>query len=327
MCAKPKSSGYPSYGKMSKASVEIGNALDALHGGQITLGTYVKQKAAVASKYGLSPKEAGLAVAMAHMQTEDEKKQAYEEEFLGKSKSDATQQPSKDASAPQTGSKAQAETLSTLPGQNGNPWPPNVDSKHLDYDGGGGLGIWNQFGGGVQNGGVSNPTAKKMNTAVKSFTGSGYSSIRKAQQAGDTMSATGQKGVLCEQFIEAGIKSGNGWNGGPTYRGIGGLSDAAWNALRSKKPGEEIDCNFGATASWSTHRQTSEHFGGSHNHITFVHLGSSQKGVSVDRISTCMGENEVLVSKDARFRVVAVADPVSLGYNGSQTYIYVEDID
>lgn len=219
---------------------------------------------------------------------------------------------------------AEKASLSSLPGQNGNPWPPDAGKNHLEYEGGGGLGVWNQFGGGVKNGGVSSQTAKEFYSAVDDFTGDYYDDIRYAMKNGDTSSHWGKQGAMCEKFIAAGIKSGNGWNGGATYRGVGGLSNTALKAIHNMKPGDEVDCNWGGAASWSTKRSVSEGFGSGYNHVTFVHTGSKQKGVSVAKIAHYgTGEQEVLVSKDAKYKVVAVV-PGKVGAYG-QTYVYVED--
>lgn len=234
--------------------------------------------------------------------------------------------------AQESGTPTTGDTNS-LPGINGNPWPDDADDNHLDYPGGGGLGIWNQFGGGVKNGGVSSQTAKDMYSAVASFSGSGYSWIREAQAAGDTTSNYGKKGKLCEDFITAGVKSGNGWNGGPTYRGIDGISNAAFNAYANLKPGDSVDPNFGGTASWSTNKDVSfSGFSGGNNSVVFVHTGSSQpKGVSIDAISSNGGEMEVLVSKDSKYKVQHVAKYKGQGWSGvgvsSTEYllVYVED--
>lgn len=235
------------------------------------------------------------------------------------------------AEAAKLTSTTNVEAAKNLPGQNGNPWPPDKDSNHLAYEGGKGLGIWNQFGGGVKNGGVDSKTAKEMYGAVASFTGSGYSSIRAAQASGNTTSMAGKNGVTCEKFIEAGVKSGNGWTGGPTYRGIEFISDTAFKGYASLKPGDSVDANNGGTASWSTHKNTAfKQFSGGNNSVVFVHLGSKQpKGVSVDSISTCKGEKEVLVSKDAKFKVQNVAQFAGngeVGYSGTN-YLLVYVVD
>lgn len=302
------SSGYTKY---SKAAKEVSDLKDDLHNGKITLGQYAKAKHAIMDKNGFNSDDAKLVLGMTNMTSESEKKQAYKD---AKNKTTKTEQPS------------QVTASKNLAGQNGNPWPPNASGNHLEYEGGGGKGIWKQFGGGKKNGGVTSQEAKDMYSAVRDFTGSYSSAIRSAQQKGDTSSYYGKQGAQVENFIAAGIKSGNGWNGGATYRGIGGISDAALKNIQALKPGDSVDCNLSAAASWSTNRHTSEGFGSSYNHVTFVHTGSSQKGVSVKKISSVGYENEVLVSKSAKYKVVAVV-PGPVGKYNSQTYVYVEDAD
>lgn len=312
--------GSSGYTKVKKASKEISDLKDALHGGLISLGEYSKAKHDVVDKYGLSKDEAKLALGMTNMTSEADKKKAYDE-ANDKKKPDP-------AEVLKTVQQAQANYLAKkdLPGQAGNPWPPDAGKNHLKYEGGGGLGVWNQFGGGAKNGGVSSAKAKELYKAVDDFTGNHYDQIRDAMKAGDTTSQWGKQGAKCEEFISAGIKAGQGWNGGATYRGVGGLSNAALTAIHNMKAGDPIDCNWGGCASWSTKRSVSEGFGSGYNHVTFVHLGSKQKGVSVTNIAHYgTGEQEVLVSKDAKFKVAAVVAGKVGTY--SQTYVYVEDAD
>ena len=313
------SSGFLSKAKQAKIKAEADAVSEKLANGEISLGEAMKQKKAIVQKYGITPKElTDIQWGGTGGQVEALKK------AVEAKKNQTAQEPNQTAQEP---SATTSVDVSNLPGQNGNPWPPNADGSHIAYSEGGGLAIWTQLGGGVANGGVSSQTAKDMNAAVKAYTGSQYGLIRDAYIAGDTTSGYGKKATAVQAFIDKSIETGNGWTGGPTYRGIGGLSDSTWKSIVGLKPGESVDCNLSAPASWSTHRQTAEGFGGSKNHITFVHLGSSQKGVSVDHISTCEGENEVLVSGTAKFRVVAVSPTKHTGSWGSNTYVYVEDAD
>lgn len=305
------SSGFISKAKQAKIKAEADAVSSKLAKGEISLGEAMKEKKAIANKYGIEGKT------LTSIQYGDYASQVAELKKAVEAK--------KSQSAQGTSTAASVDA-SSFAGQNGNPWPPDASKNHLDYEGGASLGIWNQFGGGVKNGGVTSQQAKDMYSAVRDFTGSYSSAIRSAQQKGDTSSFYGKQGQEVENFIAAGIKSGNGWNGGATYRGIGGISDTALKNIQSMKAGDIIDCNLSAAASWSTNRSTSEGFGSSYNHVTFVHLGKSQKGVSVKKISSVGYENEVLVSKDAKYKVAAiVAGPVG-SYN-SQTYVYVEDAD
>ena len=220
-------------------------------------------------------------------------------------------------------------SISNLPGINGNPWPPDADGNHLQYTGGGVAGIRSQFGDTV-----SEQTAGEMYDAVRYFTGYGYGDVRDAQSSGATNSFAGVRGQRCEEFIAAGVASGNGWNGGPTYRGIEYISDDAFKAFSALQAGDTVDPNFGGTASWSTNKDIAfAGFSGGKNSVVFVHAGSSQPmGVSVDRISSNSGEMEVMVSKDSRYRVQHVetyagqGGPDGVGISGTNyLLVYVED--
>ena len=246
--------GHGASSGFSKAQKEVNELYAKLENGDIKLGEYTKGKLNIADKYGISIAD-----------------------INGMSQSGLDVKPKQGSAQTSTTDVAAAKNL---PGQNGNPWPPDAGKNHLNYEGGGGLGIWNQFGGGAKNGGVSSSQAKQMYNAVDSFTGNHYDDIRSAMQNGDTTSTYGKQGVMCEKFISAGVKAGQGWNGGATYRGVGGLSNKALQAIHNMKPGDSIDCNWGGCASWSTKRSVSEHFGSSYNHVTFVHLGARSQRAS-----------------------------------------------
>lgn len=169
--------------------------------------------------------------------------------------------------------------------------------------------------------------ADEMYSALYNFTGDYYEEIREAQRAGDTSSFYGQKSVTLENFIAKSIETGNGWNGGATYRGIDGISDEAFANISSLKHGDSVDPNFGGSASWSTKRDIAEHgFSGGKNSVVFVHVGPSQKGVSVKNLSAFgPSENEVLVSKDAKYKVQQVVQAHSGTNDSKYTYVYVVD--
>lgn len=217
-----------------------------------------------------------------------------------------------------------------LAGQNGNKWPPSANNSSYHYGWHTGMDIFNKYGGSYKDGGVGGQNSKEMYSAIKSFTGSGYTSIRKAQLNGDTTSAAGKKGQKLEDFIAEGVKRGHGWKGGATYRGIG-VSDSVLETFKSMSVGDTIDCNGGGSASWSTHRPKSEQFAKSYggpNRVVFVHTGKTQNGVSVKNLSTIgPSEYEVLCSKNNKYKVQAVVPATSTYGSGqsSYTYIYVED--
>lgn len=208
---------------------------------------------------------------------------------------------------------------SNIAGQNGNPWPPDGSDNHLAWQNS--KGIYDQLGSIV-----TGLEADEMYSSLYNFTGNYYEEIREAQRNGDTTSEYGKKSVTLESFIAKSIESGNGWDGGATYRGIDGISDEAFANLSSLKPGDQVDPNFGGSASWSTKRDIAEHgFSGGKNSVIFVHTGNSQMGVSVKNMSAYgPDENEVLVSKNAKYKVQQVV-PAHSGTNDTKyTYVYVE---
>jgi len=165
--------------------------------------------------------------------------------------------------------------------------------------------------------GTSVERAKELYASVQEFTGSYYSSIRSAQR-GESSDATAlRNGDNLEAYIAAAPK----WGGGMTYRGIGVSKETAATLMKNWNKGAIIDINGKGTASWSTDKSVSKSFA-SHGEIHLVFQCRTQsKGTSIKHISHFNHEQEVLVSKNAKYRVVGVPK-TSRGY----TYIEVEEV-
>ena len=221
------------------------------------------------------------------------------------------------------------ESLENAPGYNGNDFPDS-GANHIQYD------IGNLPYGDVdydaakrdvqKRFGVSEEDADRMVDGVAAFTGSPYSEIRDAQSKGDTTSWYGRMGKGAEDFIAAGVASGNGWNGGNTYRGIA-VNDAAFDAITSMRSGSNIDIHLNGSASWATNVHTARDFAsdnygvrGNNHMLVFVNLDASQNGVSVARISSSGEyEQEVLCSRGNKYKKVGDYS------EGDYTYIYVRN--
>lgn len=159
--------------------------------------------------------------------------------------------------------------------------------------------------------------AKDMYNAVKTFTSnSGYGLMRDAQM-GKNQSATGKKlAEQAEKYIDHAPK----WGGGVTYRGVP-MSKKQLAAIKAGKP---VDPGLSALASWSTQEGTARGFaskGGSGSaHVVFVSQ-TKNKGTSIKHISHYAHENEVLVSKNAKYTVTSISTKPGSPY----TYVYVKE--
>lgn len=162
--------------------------------------------------------------------------------------------------------------------------------------------------------------AKDMFDAVQDFTGSAYSGIRRTQRgekASDIPEL--QKKYDSEaKRIEGYIERAPKWGGGVTYRGM----SLPASAVKGLKVGGTFDVNLG-TASWSTQESTARNFAKSSSGdkpVVFVSQTQS-KGTSIKHISNFTKENEVLVSKNAKYTITNISTKPGSPY----TYVYVKE--
>jgi len=224
--------------------------------------------------------------------------------------------------------RTRREDLSGAPGYGGNAFPDST-GNHIVYSGGMSSDwdydvddedavirdIRERFGVGMK-------AAMDDYRGVRAFTDYYYSGIRDAQKNGDTDGRYAEWGRQAEKYIADGIKSGNGWNGGHTYRGIA-VDDDTLQGLSRIGVGENVNIHNGGSASWATDVGTARDFshnGSGNNHVVFVNMDTSQRGVSVAGISSNgFGEHEVLCSKDNQYKKVGQYS------DGNYTYIYVRN--
>lgn len=162
--------------------------------------------------------------------------------------------------------------------------------------------------------------AKDMFDAVQDFAASAYSGIRRAQRgekASDIPEL--QKKYDSEaKRIEGYIERAPKWGGGVTYRGMSLPS----SVVKGLTVGGTFDVNLG-TASWSTQESTARSFsksGSGSRHVVFVSQTQS-KGTSIKHISYFAKENEVLVSKNAKYTITNISTKSGSPY----TYVYVKE--
>lgn len=165
--------------------------------------------------------------------------------------------------------------------------------------------------------GVSHSVAERYVEAVETFTGDGEECdmIRWAQMNSGEDPDYDKLGNALESFISKAPK----WNGGPTYRGLSGISPDLMRAMTT--PGAVIDANHG-TASWTSSKSVAQEVAnyGRYGKLIIVHEGSRQNGTSVRSISPFHDQNEVMCSKKNRYRVLR-AEKV-----GDVTYSYVQGV-
>ena len=161
--------------------------------------------------------------------------------------------------------------------------------------------------------------------AVKDFTISDYSEIRKVQcgqgkMAQETQDSLRKKGEAIEEYIDASTPYE-----GAVYRGI--------NTDTVLKVGQTVDMQ--GTSSWSTDKEVGVDFAGTHangdkgpwgrktgNEKAYVFQmdKAPRKNTYIDDISANRGEKEVLVSKDTRFKITKIEE------TPKRTFVTVEEV-
>lgn len=157
--------------------------------------------------------------------------------------------------------------------------------------------------------GLSEEESKKIAGAIDDFTGSGFSDIRSAQQAGKTSGVSAESGKLIEEYIKNAPK----WDGGDLYRFIVLNEEDIYDLIAAYDEDSEIE-QFG-TSSWTSSKDTAKGFvyatGNSDMFDDFdekpyyvvFHTSGTKQGTSVRCFSATPYENEVIISKDARWKL------------------------
>lgn len=151
--------------------------------------------------------------------------------------------------------------------------------------------------------GVSAEEADKYARTMSMYCSDYYSDIRRFQRGEKLL--TGEERFVAEMAsaIEDYISKSPKWDGGITYRGVA-LSD---DELSSWQVGTNHD--MGGTSSWSEVDSVATEFAdhnatyGKPNKVIFV-SPTQTKGTGIAHLSAYYGEQEVLASKDARYKVL-----------------------
>ncbi len=153
--------------------------------------------------------------------------------------------------------------------------------------------------------GVSREKAEEYVKSIRLFTGPLFKRIR-AYQQGEHVNYPIETARL-SNAIEEYIKRAPRWNGGETFRGIGLSPQEA----EKYKVGYEFKGMQG-TASWSTDLGTAGDFADKNGNragiAVIFHSPTQSKGTSISHLSRYGTEKEVIVSKDAGYRVVRAGD-------------------
>lgn len=169
--------------------------------------------------------------------------------------------------------------------------------------------------------GIDEFKAKEYADAIYSYTLTTSGAIRKYQQGGEA-SARIRK---IERDIEEYIAKAPKWNGGETVRGIG-LTD---DELSEYSVGSIHDMR--GTSSWSSEIIIAQDFAdwegdrkekGKTNAVIF-HSPTQHNGTSIRHLSRYPdedGENEVIVSKQSRYKVVRLSKD-----NDGRVHIFLEE--
>ena len=166
-------------------------------------------------------------------------------------------------------------------------------------------------------------TPREIATAIKSYTGSSYVDIRRAQMgelrhaSAHVKEASIKDGDALEDFIRISPK----WNGGTAYRGMILETPDFNDIMRKIAEGAELDMR--GTSSWTSSSKIAQNFArgyGSNVHDVVLVNKGRLRGTSIRDISNVASEEEILVSKHARFRVLGSKQVEKT------TYIEVEEV-
>lgn len=168
-------------------------------------------------------------------------------------------------------------------------------------------------------------TARKLREAVTEYSGSGYGAIRDAAKYADDpkykpLTTAEKNNIRTAKRLEEFIQRSEKWEGSELYRGIKVEKNVAKDIIQKATNGEPMDMR--GPSSWSTKKSTAESFASTalDDHVEIIfHLGGKANGTSIKHLSKFQHEDEVLLSKNARFEADIVQQV------GNQWHIYGRD--
>ena len=171
---------------------------------------------------------------------------------------------------------------------------------------------------------VSVDTAMGYVDSVMAFTDAGsgiYSEVRRYQRNDALQFMSQEEAKEISNSIETYIKKAPRWNGGTTYRGVS-VSD---DELSAFKQGAKL--SMGGTSSWSGTESVSKDF--AQRNVSYerpnsvmYHCDTQSKGTGIRHLSVYELEDEVLCSKESKYKVVRTEQGVD-----HITHVYLEEDD
>lgn len=148
-----------------------------------------------------------------------------------------------------------------------------------------------------------------------------YAGIREFQRTGEGSALHQKYAGEIESYIERAPKLGDV----PSYRGVDLNSTSK---VRVPKVGDTID--MGGTSSWSLSREEAGIFAGTKStkptgHLVYTVSGQS-RGTMIGNLSKSPGEREVLVSKNAKYKVVSIEEIPAAYRTNAYTLIHLKEL-
>lgn len=164
---------------------------------------------------------------------------------------------------------------------------------------------------------VSEKAAREMYITINNYTGTSYSTIRRAF-VDKKPPESYQQAMALEKYIRLSPK----WGGGELYRGI----KLDYEQMSQFKVGQTLTMK--GPSSWSSRRSLAEDFTGGLNvlGVVFV-LPKTTRGASVKHLSEFPSEDEVLVSGKAKFKIKKITETVITPYKKQGWQIELEEIN
>lgn len=215
---------------------------------------------------------------------------------LEKPKKAATPKPAPKVSTPEAAAEAKTESLPdwAISAKTGNPYPWATEDNIAKT---------------MKECGCTREQALRMNRAVRNFSSGWDWDIRHYQQGGKAdalghdIADVKERAADLERFLHMAPQ----WDGGTTYRGIACDPKVLSKFKRRAKDGKAIDML--GSSSWSTDRSTSLGFALDNAEVIddavmcLFRCEGKQKGTTIRHLSAYRGEDEVLCSQDARWRI------------------------
>jgi len=163
--------------------------------------------------------------------------------------------------------------------------------------------------------GIDGDLASRYEVAIDSYSGSYYSDIRNHQKGRlqtarpASLERYKQWGEDLEQFIDRSPK----WGGGTTYRGFSTSPERFEKLMTDMVSGKELD--MGGTSSWSTKKSMATKFSETSmagHYPVILECPGQNRGTSIRAVSRFLEEDEVLVSRHARYKITGTRQEGSL---------------